>query len=153
MNYGVSILAKVWPSFILKNRLDKGMEHSLNARKTEEQLKMENVNEGDFVVMLYDYTHTKKKGQLAKVTGLHLKDVSVVFHDGHKGSYSWYDVAKSGDCEHCICPHCNTVIKPVWCHEGSYFECNEDGCHMAFKEEDYQLNWSRWDYSGKLEKE
>lgn len=50
------------------------------------------VNEGDFVVMLYDYTHTKKKGELAKVTGLHLKDVSVEFEDGTCGSYRWNDV-------------------------------------------------------------
>ena len=51
-----------------------------------------NVDEGDFVVMKYDYTHTKKKGQLAKVIGLHLRDVSVEFKDGQRGSYSWYDV-------------------------------------------------------------
>ena len=53
------------------------------------------IDEGDFVVMLYDYSHTKKKGQLAKVTELHLRDVSVEFSDGKVGSYPWHDVRKA----------------------------------------------------------
>lgn len=98
------------------------------------------VDEGDFVVMKYNYTHTQKKGKLARVTGLHLRDVSVEFADGQVGSYSWHDVEKSGDKQHCICPHCKTVISPTWCHMGEYWECCE--CHMAFNEEDYEVKWS-----------
>lgn len=56
---------------------------------------MDEIDEGDFVIMLYDYTHTKKKGQLARVTGLHLKDVSVEFADGKVGSYRWSEVRKA----------------------------------------------------------
>ena len=103
---------------------------------------MPEVDRGDFVVMKYNYTHTKKKGQLAKVTELHLKDVSVDFADGDCGSYKWWDVEKSSEGQHCLCPHCDAVIEPVWCHENEYYECNE--CHMAFKEEDYEIKWCRF---------
>lgn len=101
-------------------------------------------NEGDFVVMKYDYTHTKKKGQLAKITGLHLRDVSVEFADGTCGSYSWYDVEIAEEGSHCQCPHCEAIISPVWCHMGQYYECNS--CHMAFKDED--IKWCKF---GKLD--
>ena len=57
------------------------------------------IDEGDYVVMLYDYSHTKMKGQLAEVTGLHLKDVSVLFTDGMSGSYRWNDVRKASETE------------------------------------------------------
>lgn len=103
---------------------------------------MTKIKEGDFVVMKFDYIHTKKKGRLAKVTTPHLRDVSVEFADGQRGSYSWYDVEAAEEKSHCICPHCDSVIKPVWCHEGLYFECHM--CHMAFREQDYQVQWATW---------
>lgn len=57
------------------------------------------IDEGDYVVMLFDYSHTKKKGELAEVTGLHMKDVSVNFASGDGGSYRWNDVRKASEVE------------------------------------------------------
>ena len=39
----------------------------------------------------------------------------------------------------CHCPHCKVLICPVWDHNGEYYECSK--CHLAFKEEDYKINW------------